>query len=132
MLSGSNKTQKHKMLGRCAPSGTSNCLFTLKMINPLSPIQPRNTPTIDATPPNTMTEPLSGTLIPETPQTEEITLEQEPKTQNIATLLMLLSKAISDVNSIKTSDANITFIGKAKESLEKAKTITMNILKDEE
>jgi hypothetical protein len=79
-----------------------------------------------------MTEPLSGTLIPETPQNEEITVEQEPETPSMVRLLLLLSEAISDVSSIKTSGANISFIGKAKESLEKAKTIAQNILKDEQ
>ena len=96
------------------------------------PIQPQNTPVIDATPPHITAEPLSGTLIPETPPNEEITVEQTPEVPNTTRLLELLHEAISDINSIKTSGPNATSVGKAKMSLEKAKVIVQNLIKEEE
>jgi hypothetical protein len=96
------------------------------------PIQPQNTPVIDATPPHITAEPLSGTLIPETPPNEEITVEQMPEVPNTMRLLELLHEAISDINSIKTSGPNAISAGKAKMSLEKAKVIVQNLIKEEE
>ena len=47
---------------------------------------------------------------------------------------MLLSEALGDISSVKTTGTgpNTTFVGKAKASLEKAKTIARNLLKEEE
>ena len=102
------------------------------MTTPQSQTQPPNTPEIDATPPHINTELLSGTLIPETPPNEEITVEQALEISNMTKLLVLLNEAISDISSIKTSGVNATFVGQAKSRLESAKTIARNLLEDEE
>src|SRR5271169_1083657 len=79
-------------------------------------------------------EPLSGTVIPETPPNKGKAMEQKPEGSNMARLLVLLSEAIGDISSVKTTGigTNATFVGKAKVSLEKAKTIALNLLKEEE
>ena len=102
------------------------------MTTPQSQTQPPSTPEIDATPPHINTELLSGTLIPETPPNEEITVEQALEISNMTKLLVLLNEAISDISSIKTSGVNATFVGQAKSRLECAKTIARNLLEDEE
>jgi hypothetical protein len=101
---------------------------------PRSPIQPRSTPTIATTPPQTTTTPLSGTLIPETPPVKEKTMEQKPETSNMTRLLILLSEAIGDISSVRTNGTgtNAEFVGKAKASLEEAKIIAQTLLKEEE
>jgi len=79
-------------------------------------------------------KPLSGTVIPETPPNKEKTMEQTPEASNMIRLLVLLSEALGDISSVKTNGTgtNATFMGKAKASLEQAKTIAQNLLKEEE
>jgi hypothetical protein len=106
----------------------------LEMDAPRSPTRQQNTPTIEDTPPQATTAPLSGTVIPETPPNVDKTKEQKPEVPNMSRLLDLLIEAIGNIGNVKTNSTgpNATFVGKAKESLEKAKTITQNLLKEEE
>ena len=98
-----------------------------------SPIPQRATPIIDATPPQATAEPLSGTLIPETPPSREKTSGQKPEMLNVTTLLGLLSEAISEISSVRTTTGtNLAHVANAKASLEQAKTIAQNLLKEED
>jgi len=101
------------------------------MSPPSTPTRPRTTPIINATPSKEPMEPLSGTVIPETPPNKG--KEQKPEAPSITMLLVLLSEVISDISSVKTTTGpNSTHIANAKASLEKAKTIAQNLLKEEE
>ena len=73
-------------------------------------------------------------MIPETPPNKDKTMEQRPERSNITRLLILLSEALGDISSVKTNSIgnNGALVGKAKASLEKAKTIAQNLLKEEE
>jgi hypothetical protein len=97
---------------------------------PRSPTRQQNTPTIEDTPPQATTAPLSGTVIPETPPNVDKTKEQKPEVPNMSRLLDLLTEAIGNIDNVKTNGTgpNATFVGKAKASLEKAKTIAQNLL----
>ena len=115
------------------PLGPVTALFTLTMSVRRSPIQPRSTPTFHATPPQTTAIPLSGTVIPETPPNEGEPMGQQLEGLSNTMLLVLLSEAISNISSIKTTTgSNPMHMAKAKTSLEKAKTIVQNLLNEEE
>jgi hypothetical protein len=77
-------------------------------------------------------EPLSGTVIPETPPNNENTTGRKQATSNLSTLLSALSEAISEISSVRTTGTNLTHMANAKASLEQAKTITQNLLDEEE
>src|SRR4030095_13912332 len=96
-----------------------------------SPIQPRNTPIIDATPPQTIAELLPEIVIPETPEEKEPS-GQKSKTalpNNTIRLLTLLGDVITELTATKCSGNNQKLIENAKSIIEEAKHITLNLLK---
>jgi hypothetical protein len=58
--------------------------------------------------------------------------EQQLEKSTLTNLLILLSDAICDISNIKTTGPNVTYVGNAKGALEKAKSITQHLLKEEE
>jgi hypothetical protein len=99
-----------------------------------SPIRQQATPTLEATPLRATAQSLSGTLIPETPPgNEQATTEQKPEAPHLMRLLVLLGEAMCDINLIRTTTGhNKTCVDMVKISLEEARTIAQNLLKEEE
>ena len=99
-----------------------------------SPPQGRTTPALEDTPSPGTLKHLSGTPIPESPTTETTAPEQNQQIQtNLTNLLVLLTDAIGNIGGIKTTTgANPKLVASAKLALEQAKTITQNLLKEEE
>ena len=80
-------------------------------------------------------EPLSGTVIPETPEEKQQPSEHKSKTampNNTIRLLTLLGDTIVELTATKCSGNNQKLIENAKSIIEEAKHITLNLLKEDE
>jgi len=99
-----------------------------------SPPPGRATPIIEDTPSPATLRDRSDTVIPQSPSIETTTPAKEPQNDpTLAELLILLSDAISDVHSIKTTTTspNHGYVEGAKTALLQAKTLTQKLLNEE-
>jgi len=100
-----------------------------------TPIQQRSTPSIPSTPSQTLREPLSGTVVSETPtgtNKEKDIVEQKAEASNISMPLLLLGEALGDISNIKITAANKSHVENAKTSLEDARSIALKPTKEEQ
>ena len=99
-----------------------------------SPIPPRTTPIIDATPPRETMEPRSESVIPETPEDGQPSGHklETAMPNNAIRLLALLGDAITELTTTRCSGNNQKLIENAKSIIEEAKHITLNLLKVDE
>ena len=72
-------------------------------------------------------------MIPETPPNRENSTGQKRVAQNVTALLGLLSEAMNEISSVRTTtESNQKHVANAKVSLRQAKIIAQNLLKEEE